>query len=268
MASLDTSRSANGGVDRAWRWGKAWRYLVVAGIALGLAGPFSTFAAWSLPVRIAFWVAAVLGIGAINFATRYLIARLAGDRLALWPVLLLTCVVAAVPGGLLLWLAVPPLLGPASDAVSLPVVTGQVLLINLVLTFVGVLVAQRGTKNAALAGMPAAAAAAPAPDSARWLERLPVEHRVAELLALEAEDHYLRVHTSAGSTLILLRLGDAIAELGPARGAQVHRSWWVARDAVDHAERTGEKVALILRGGLRVPVSRGNRAKLAAMGWN
>jgi DNA-binding LytR/AlgR family response regulator len=68
--------------------------------------------------------------------------------------------------------------------------------------------------------------------------------------------------------LILLRLGDAIAELGPARGVQVHRSWWVARDAVDHAERAGEKVALILRGGLRVPVSRGNRAKLAAMGWN
>src|SRR5262245_46855630 len=103
MAGLGNSRSANDQADRAWRWGKAWRYLIVAGVALGLAGPFSTFTAWGLPVRIAFWVAAVLGIGGINFATRYLIARLAGDRLGLWPVLLATCVVAAVPGGLLLF---------------------------------------------------------------------------------------------------------------------------------------------------------------------
>jgi hypothetical protein len=264
MAASGSSRSASGGTDQAWRWGNAWRYLVVAGIALGLAGPFGTFAAWGLPTRIAFWAAAVLGIGGINFATRYLIARLAGGRLALWPVLLATCVVAAVPGGVLLWIAVPPLLGSAADPISLPVVIGQVLLINLVLTFVGVLVAQRGLR---------ATTAEPAPtpvveSDAHWAERLPPELRAAELLALEAEDHYLRVHTAAGSTLILLRLGDAIAELGPARGVQVHRSWWVARDAVDHAERAGEKVALILRGGLRVPVSRGNRAKLAAMGWN
>ncbi|MBL8704396.1 MAG: LytTR family transcriptional regulator [Rhodospirillales bacterium] len=266
MAAFGSSRSANDGADRAWRWGKAWRYLVVAGIALGLAGPFSTFDAWTLPARIAFWVAAVLSIGGINFVTRYLIARLVGERLSLWPVLLLTCIVAAVPGGLLLWFAVPPLLGPAPDAVSLPVVIGQVLLINLVLTFVGVLVAQRGQR--APAGLPEAAPTPAKSEPERWRERLPAEHRTADLLALEAEDHYLRVHTGAGSTLILLRLGDAMAELGPERGQQVHRSWWVARDAVERTERAGEKVALVLRGGLRVPVSRGNRAKLAAMGWS
>lgn len=265
MAAFDSSRSANDRADSAWRWRKAWRYLIVAGVALGLAGPFSTFDAWALPTRIAFWVAAVLSIGGINFATRVLIARLARDRLRLWPVLLLTCVVAAVPGGLLLWAAVPPLLGADAKAISLPVVIGQVLLINLVLTFVGVLVAQRGAR--APAGLPQPTPAPVVPEPNRWRERLPAEHRAADLLALEAEDHYLRVHTVAGSTLILLRLGDAIAELGPERGQQVHRSWWVAHDAVERTERRGEKVALILRGGLRVPVSRGNRAKLATMGW-
>lgn len=245
-----------------WRSRSAWQFLVLAGVALGLAGPFNTFALLGLPARIAFWVAAVLSIAAINFASRALVERLLGDRLPLWPLLLLACVVAAVPGGLLLRVVVPAILPGAELGLSLPLLIGEVLLINLVLTFVGVLAARRRA--------PAVAepmAAAPVTGSERWLERLPSEHRAADLLALEAEDHYLRVHTAAGSTLILLRLSDAIAELGPARGVQVHRSWWVARDAVDHAERTGEKVVLILRGGLRVPVSRGNRAKLAAMGW-
>lgn len=263
MAGFGNSRSANDGTVAGWRSRSAWQFLVLAGIALGLAGPFNTFALLGLPARIAFWVAAVLSIAAINFASRALVERLLGDRLPLWPLLLLACVVAAVPGGLLLRIVVPVILPGAELGLSLPLLIGEVLLINLVLTFIGVLAARR---QALVAAQPVAAPpVAPEPD--RWLERLPAEHRAAELLALEAEDHYLRVHTGAGSALILLRLGDAMAELGPARGVQVHRSWWVARDAVDHAERTGEKVALVLRGGLRVPVSRGNRAKLAAMGW-
>lgn len=245
-----------------WRARKTWLFLVVAGVALGLAGPFNTFGALALPARIAFWIAAVLSIGGINFATRHVVARAAGERLGLWPVLLLTCVLAALPGALLLWVTVPPIFGPGAEPMSLPVVIGQVLLINLVLTFIGVLATKRQ-----VAVVSEAVAVEPVVEPDRWRERLPAEHRAADLLALEAEDHYLRVHTGAGSTLILLRLGDAMAELGPERGAQVHRSWWVARDAVERTERAGEKVALILRGGLRVPVSRGNRAKLAAMGW-
>jgi hypothetical protein len=94
-----------------WRTGRTWLFLILAGVALGLAGPFNTFGALGLPARIAFWVAAVLSIGGINFATRHAVARLAGDRLGLWPVLLVTCVVAALPGALLLWVTVPPISG-------------------------------------------------------------------------------------------------------------------------------------------------------------
>ena len=51
----------------------------------------------------------------------------------------------------------------------------------------------------------------------------------AELYAIESEDHYLRVHTSAGQELILMRLADAVRELAGVEGLQTHRSWWVAR---------------------------------------
>src|SRR4051794_29307167 len=68
--------------------------------------------------------------------------------------------------------------------------------------------------------------------------RLPDRLRGARLLAVEAEDHYLRFHTDRGSDLLLMRLADAIAEL-EGLGTQTHRSWWVARDAVVAVEKRG-----------------------------
>jgi DNA-binding LytR/AlgR family response regulator len=88
-----------------------------------------------------------------------------------------------------------------------------------------------------------------------------------DLLALEMEDHYLRIHTALGSDLILLRLRDALAELGPSRGRQVHRSWWVAEGAVASAERDTRRPMLVLRNGLRVPVSKTFRDQVKQVGW-
>lgn len=76
------------------------------------------------------------------------------------------------------------------------------------------------------------------------------------LLALEMEDHYLRVHTTAGSALILMRLSDALVELAGFDGLQVHRSWYVARAAVISLQREGQRLSLILVNQMRVPVSR------------
>ena len=75
------------------------------------------------------------------------------------------------------------------------------------------------------------------------------------LLCLEMEDHYVRVHTDRGSALVLMRLGDAVAETAPVRGSQVHRSWWVANDAVEGFQRTGRTARLLLSNGAAVPVS-------------
>jgi len=87
------------------------------------------------------------------------------------------------------------------------------------------------------------------------------------LLALAAEDHYLRLHTDRGNALVLLRLRDAIEALGPARGTQVHRSYWVAADAAPVASRRGQAWQLTLPGNLAVPVSKANVAACRAAGW-
>jgi DNA-binding LytR/AlgR family response regulator len=81
------------------------------------------------------------------------------------------------------------------------------------------------------------------------------------------EDHYVRIHTPTGSRLELMSMSQAIAALGGVEGRRVHRSWWVARAAVEAAEPDGRNWRLKLRGGLRAPVSRANVAPLRAAGW-
>jgi hypothetical protein len=94
-----------------------------------------------------------------------------------------------------------------------------------------------------------------------FLERLPVKFRTADLHAISSEDHYLRVHTSLGEELILMRLADAVRELSAADGLQVHRSWWVARAGITDEKRVDGRSLLILPSGTEVPVSRSYRAK-------
>lgn len=95
------------------------------------------------------------------------------------------------------------------------------------------------------------------------MERVRPERRGA-LLALKADGHYLHVHTDAGSDLIIYRLSDAIRELPPEQGAQVHRSWWVAGRALG-PERHRDRLSLV--NGLEVPVSRSFRLAARQRGW-
>lgn len=98
------------------------------------------------------------------------------------------------------------------------------------------------------------------------LARIPAELG-RELIALEAEDHYLRVHTGVGSSLILYRLSDALIQLDPSKGLQVHRGWWVARDAVLGTSREGGRLWLSLSNGLKVPVSRAHMPAVRGQRW-
>lgn len=104
------------------------------------------------------------------------------------------------------------------------------------------------------------------PKGPQFLDRLPPELG-SELIALEMEDHYVRAHTALGSDLVLLRMRDAVAELNGLDGAQIHRSWWVARGAVTDVKREGRNVRLVLEGGLEAPVSRANVSVLKEAGW-
>ncbi len=98
-------------------------------------------------------------------------------------------------------------------------------------------------------------------------ERIKPSLRSAELYALSAEDHYVRVFTSKGEDLILMRLGDAIKESSPLPGLSVHRSWWVAETGVKAVKKSDGKLSLELQGGQIAPVSRSNAKRVRDAGW-
>jgi DNA-binding LytR/AlgR family response regulator len=135
----------------------------------------------------------------------------------------------------------------------------QVLLVSIAFVALQMFVRAR-------AGAPPAIPSAD-PGRPRLIDRLPRRLRGAELHAIEAEDHYLRLHTEKGSALVLMRLGDAMAELGGIEGARTHRSWWVARDSVLEAVRGKGRAVLHLKNGLRAPVSRTYAPALRAARW-
>jgi DNA-binding LytR/AlgR family response regulator len=137
-------------------------------------------------------------------------------------------------------------------------VTPQVFGASLLMTGLAFLIRRHPTQTHA------AAPDAPPP---KFLARLPAKLQGAELYAVEAEDHYLRLHTSKGQDLILMRLGDAIDELEGLEGARTHRSWWVARAAVTGTERLDGRAVLTLKDGAEVPVSRGFAKALRSAGW-
>lgn len=101
----------------------------------------------------------------------------------------------------------------------------------------------------------------PAPARPRLIARLPEKLQTAEVIALEAAEHYTKVYTTAGSTLLRLRFSDAILEIEPRpqSGIRVHRSFWINRHAVERVVHSGRRMTVKLRSGLEVPVSRSYR---------
>ncbi|MEL7690406.1 LytTR family DNA-binding domain-containing protein [Citromicrobium bathyomarinum] len=242
--------------------------MVVLGVLLAVMGPFGTFQ-MPLPVRLLYWVGlAVVGYGCYR-PIGALVTSL-GPRLDLpeWPLWVAACLLASVPVTLAVFFAgqLPgPFALPTFDRFArtypyvLLVGSGVTLLFHQLERRKAVPVTDKPSP-------PEPQGETPPPPAARFLDRLPA-HLGSDLFALEMEDHYVRAHTALGSELILLRMRDAVAELEGIDGAQVHRSWWVARDAVEDVKRDGRNLRLVLPDGLEAPVSRTRVTELKEAGW-
>ena len=228
-----------------------------AGVFLGLIGPFGMYLNDDVPIRVAYSVA-TFWLGSLLFSLAIpAVTRLADEMsIPVWLWGPLTVAVISIPvaavsrvSALMLW----PWL---SRYVGVLEWYGQSLVISAAAVGLAVL-AQRK-----LASSPRAPTGAAPPPADRLPPRLG-----PEVLCLQMEDHYVRVHTPAGSDLVLMAMGQAVAAMGEREGLKVHRSWWVARDAVEAAVPDGRQWKLMLRGGLEAPVSRSNIARLRGAGW-
>ena len=230
-----------------------------AGAVLAVSGAFGSIHA-PLWVRLAYWIPLML-VGAFwgHLCSRLIDRWIDPDERPWLTVVGLTAAITG-PVTLMVWCVTGLVFeGEVYPLSVLPLMLGPVLTITAVMSAINVFVskAQPVQTHAAPAG------AAPA----RFPDRLPMKLRGATIRAVQAEDHYLRIHTDRGSDLILMRLSDALDELEGLEGAQTHRSWWVAKDAVRDVARGDGRATLTLDGGVEAPVSRRYAKALRDAGW-
>jgi hypothetical protein len=247
---------------KGWNWGKRGRELaifVAIGCLLAFMGTYGVTAEFGFPIAVAYWTGLIL----VGSATGEVVTAWLSRRFGLrsWAAIV-------VPVSLATALAVFAVLQlfEATVAKPIPLVAwprmfGMVWVIALAMTSVGWLLNRALEPQQAFSAQAqsSTAMASPSPDERirAFLRRLPQRFAGASLIAVSAEDHYLRVHTDKGSDLILMRLSDAVAELAGTDGLQVHRSWWVSRRAVEGTRRVDGRLELVLTQGLSVPVARG-----------
>lgn len=230
-----------------------------AGVVLALTGAFGMDGT-SLQFRLGYWLPVMVG-GALwgHLCSRLVERYLDMDRRPWLAVIALTLVMSG-PLAIMVWI-VTGLFFDDDRSVTLarlPDFLGPVLIVTGALSALNVFLARTPVQTHA-----AAAGARPA----RFLDRLPFKLKGSVIRAVQSEDHYLRIHTDRGSDLILMRLSDALTELEGLEGAQTHRSWWVAKDAVRGVSRGDGRATLTLEGGLEAPVSRRYAKALREAGW-
>ncbi len=237
-------------------WARDLAIAAAAGLFLGLVGPFGSYLNRSRLAVLGYWIGALL-LGAILFGVTLRPAVRLAPRLGVPPLAALAAaaLLVAIPLSLICH-AVAVALWPAPiGRIGLLAWYGQTLIISAPL-------ALGYGMGAGRAAPPPAATEPPAQEpgtTSDLLSRLPLPLG-RELLALQMEDHYVRAHTSRGSVLILIPMRQAVAELAGMPGMRIHRSWWVARDAVTGSVQDGRNLRLRLANGLEAPVSRANVA--------
>lgn len=85
-------------------------------------------------------------------------------------------------------------------------------------------------------------------------------HDPSQILALRAEDHYVRVILQDRSELILCKFADVVDGLSDQDGLRIHRSYWVSRTAVKSVRQRGGSQLIEIMSGDEVPISLQYRA--------
>jgi hypothetical protein len=233
----------------------AWRILamcIAIALVMGVSGMAHSI--WDT----ATWMVEAMVGGAIGIAAGRWIVPVTWYRSRLWAAALLIALVIALPMTLAVLARIALFEHVRLTWPLVADITPQVFGTSLVMTALAFLLRRHPTQTHA---------APPGAPQAKFLTRLPARLAGAEHYAVEAEDHYLRLHTSLGQDHILMRLTDAIDELEGLEGAQTHRSWWVAKAAVTGAERLDGRAVLTLKDSAEVPVSRGFAKLLRSAGW-
>lgn len=218
---------------------------LIAGAVLAVLSPYGT-SYLSTPMRFAYWMGLCLA-GGIGAAIAEFIAHMKKWSLSAWKMAFFQSLTSTLVVTAFVMLINIKIIGQfaLTDFAS---VIFYVWVVAMAITSVGALLRKRNETDVQRPAL---------------YERLSPKLRNGDIYALCAEDHYVRVITSKGDDLILMRLSDAIKETAPLKGLSPHRSWWVSEAGVDKATKS----KLVLHSGQTAPVSRTGLKHVRAAGW-
>jgi hypothetical protein len=255
------------------RWASVMSWGTLAGLGFGLSGPFGSYEG-NFFYRLTYWTS-LFWIGSIVAWCSAATALTKGPRTGFPPSFSIVAIVimACVPLAML-DAAITSLFWPlrASTMKALEWY-GLTLGVTLPWTILLAWIELGGLHDSSAAGraipadaQTAALAAATVPIGSSNNPGLP-EHVLSSAMCLQMEDHHIRVHTQGRSYLHYGVMRQVVGAIDESRGLQVHRSWWVEKDAVQAWYKDDRTVTLVLRNGLHVPVARNRVAKLRSEGW-
>lgn len=236
--------------QRALTEPRFWLAVLAVALILGLIGPFGTYNELPLPARIAYWAAIAVSTYILADATvSFLSSLINGKRDG--GVLAFACYGAAagLPVAIAVWAINFSVFGSGGIAFL------TLLAYCIAITAVVAVLVRVFIYAPADPGSVAPAKSADLPARPAILDRLPLEMR-GRLSHLSMQDHYVDVRTDKGGVLVLMRLADAIGETRGVEGLQIHRSYWVARQAVARTVRKDGRLYLEMKDASLLPVSR------------
>lgn len=243
----------------------------VLGIALlttliaASTGPFGTFSTLGFAERLGYW-GAVSVFSVVLGYTGFTLARLLGCKVYSRCQNMVGAIIAAVLITGAVWEVTWFGFGDVLDVPPVGFLFINVLLITAAVGVVRQIMTTRRVAEPVVQTEQEVTLDEVADDPRPRLARRLPEDLGGAILHLSVSDHHVDIHTENGSASVRMRLGDAIEAMDDVPGMRVHRSHWVALDAIEGVARDNGRLFLILRTGARVPVSRGARPKLDEAG--
>ena len=231
--------------------------LAGVGLAMGVLGPYRTLDVPPL-LRTVYWLLATIGSGLVGIAMD---AVLGPHIRSFWLRVVAVSLAMTPPVTLYIYALNAWLLDLPRRWWLLPQAAWQVLVVSLLLMALRAFAWRRVVETRTIV-------VPPLPEAERAFRlRLSAKRRAARLIAVEAEDHYVRVHTDAGSELVSMRFAEALEELALAHGYRLHRSWWASGDAIEAVKWKRGGGEARLAGGIIAPVSRSCATAVKRAGW-
>jgi hypothetical protein len=225
---------------------RALAVMCIVGLMLGLIGPFNTFEYFRVAPRIAYWLFIVFSCYAVGaFGGGFMVDLLhhMNEKTPLPIIIIAGGFGAGIPVAITVILTNMILIGDWEvDGFGGFMTVVYCVLVSMCIVALHVLFLRDDRPNA--------------PEKPAILDRLQVQNRGA-LQYLSMQDHYVNVVTSKGKEMLLLRLSDAIKETNGVTGIKIHRSHWVALDAVKSVSRQNGVYQVEMPDGEKLPISRG-----------